>query len=162
MTVFRILKEHLLYTYHLQRVQALLPRDFPNGLESCNWMLEMIRRNRDFLKTIEFTDACSFLREKIFNFHNYHIWAAENLHAIFETNHQEHISLNVWVGVIGDYLIGPHFLPPRLNGGKSPLDPRISILSISLLGAIYSSRCRGLKKPHHRCLQGNNRDSRNI
>lgn len=32
MTVFRILKEHLLYPYHLQRVQVLLPRDFPNRL----------------------------------------------------------------------------------------------------------------------------------
>lgn len=116
MTVFRILKEHLLYPYHLQRVQALLPRDFPNRLEFCNWMLEMIRRNRDFLNTIEFTDECSFSRDKIINFHNYHIWADENPHAIVETNHQEPFSLNVWVGVIGDYLIGPHFLPPRLNG----------------------------------------------
>ncbi|WP_258318249.1 hypothetical protein, partial [Escherichia coli] len=25
-------------------------------------------------------------------------------------------SLNVWLGVIRDYLIEPHFLPPRLNG----------------------------------------------
>lgn len=72
MTVFRILKEHL------KRVQALLPRDFPNRLEFCNWMLEMIRRNRDFLKMIEFTDECSFSRDKIINFHNYHIWADEN------------------------------------------------------------------------------------
>lgn len=116
MTVLRILKEQLLYPYHLQRVQALLPRDFPKRLEFCNWMLEMIRRNRDFLKTIEFTDECSFSRDKIINFHNYHIWTEENPHAIVETHHQEQFSLNVWVGVIGDYLLGPHFLPPRLNG----------------------------------------------
>jgi len=45
MTVFRILKEQLLYPYHLQRVQALLPRDFPKRLEFCNWMLVMIERS---------------------------------------------------------------------------------------------------------------------
>nr|CAH7749734.1 unnamed protein product [Callosobruchus chinensis] len=116
MMVIRILKEQLLYHYHLQQVQALLPGDFQNRLKFCNCMLETTRRNRDFLKTIEFTDECSFSRDKIINFYNYHIKAAENPHAIVETNHLEQFSLNVWVGVIGDCLIGPHFLPPRLNG----------------------------------------------
>ncbi|XP_074037280.1 histone-lysine N-methyltransferase SETMAR-like [Leptinotarsa decemlineata] len=98
MSVFRVLKEQFLYPHHLQRVQTLLPRDFPNRLEFCNLMLEMIRRNCDFLKTIEFIDECSFS------------------HAIVETNNQEQFSLNVWLGVIGDDLIGPHFLSPQLNG----------------------------------------------
>ncbi|EZA46558.1 hypothetical protein X777_00036, partial [Ooceraea biroi] len=31
---------------------------------------------------------------------------------------QYQFSLNVWVGIIGDCLIGPHFLPLRLNGGS--------------------------------------------
>lgn len=50
------------------------------------------------------------------NFHNNHVWVEENPHAITETNYQHQFSVNVWVGIVGDFLIGPHFLPPRLNG----------------------------------------------
>nr|CAH7746559.1 unnamed protein product [Callosobruchus chinensis] len=86
MTVFRILKKQLLYIHHLQRVQALSLRGFPNRLKFCNWMLEMIRRNPDFLKMIEFTEECSFSWDKIINFHNYHIICTDkNPHAIVET-----------------------------------------------------------------------------
>nr|CAH7746560.1 unnamed protein product [Callosobruchus chinensis] len=49
-------------------------------------MLEMIRRNPDFLKMIEFTEECSFSWDKIINFHNYHIICTDkNPHAIVET-----------------------------------------------------------------------------
>lgn len=116
MTVFAILKEQLLYPYHMQRVQALLPRDFPNRLAFSNWMLEMVGQNPEFLEQVLFTDEANFSREAIINFHNNHVWAEENPHAIVEAHHQQQFSLNVWVGIIGDYLIGPHFLPPRLNG----------------------------------------------
>nr|CAI5830943.1 unnamed protein product [Callosobruchus analis] len=54
MTVFLILKEQLSCPYHLEQVQHVqLPRDFPS--QFCNWLLEMFRRDHDFLKTIEFT-----------------------------------------------------------------------------------------------------------
>lgn len=115
-TVFAILKEQLLYPYHIQRVQALLPRDFPNRLAFSIWMLEMIGQNAEFLQHILFTDEANFSRDAIINYHNNHIWAEENPHAIVEAHHQEQFSLNVWVGIIGNHLIGPHFLPPRLNG----------------------------------------------
>lgn len=49
------------------------------------------------------------------NFHNNQTWAEENPHAVIENNYQQQFSLNVWVGIVGDY-IGPYFLPPRLNG----------------------------------------------
>lgn len=115
MTVFAILKEQLLYPYHIQRVQALLPRDFPNRLVLSNWMLQ-IGQNPEFLEQVLFTDEANFSREAIINYHNNHIWAEENPHAIVEAHHQEQFSLNVWLGHIGNQLIGPHFLPPRLNG----------------------------------------------
>uniref|UniRef100_V5GJV9 Transposable element Tc3 transposase n=1 Tax=Anoplophora glabripennis TaxID=217634 RepID=V5GJV9_ANOGL len=50
------------------------------------------------------------------NFHNNHVWADENPNAILEGRHQHQFSLNVWVGIVGDHLIGPFFLPPRLTG----------------------------------------------
>lgn len=116
MTVFAILKEQLLYPYHLQRVQALLPRDFPNRLAFSNWILEKTQQNPGFLQKVLFTDEASFSKVAIINFHNNHIWADENPHALVEAHHQEQFSLNVWIGIIGNHLIGPHFLPPRLNG----------------------------------------------
>ena len=44
------------------------------------------------------------------------MWAEENPHAITETNDQYQFSVNVWAGIIGDRLIGPFFLPERLDG----------------------------------------------
>ncbi|XP_023313209.1 uncharacterized protein LOC111693200 [Anoplophora glabripennis] len=45
---------------------------------------------------VMFTDEASFSRD--------------------EGNHQQQFSVNVWAGIVGDHLIGPHFLPNRLNG----------------------------------------------
>ena len=50
------------------------------------------------------------------NFHNVHVWAAENPHEIRQSHHQEHFSLNVWAGLVGDELIGPFFFPRILDG----------------------------------------------
>lgn len=114
--VWRILHDYLLYPYHIQRVQALLPRDFPLRVNFCQWFLQKVTENPLFDTKILFTDEASFTRNCIRNFHNNHFWAEENPHAIVESHHQVQFSLNVWAGIIGDYLIGPFFLPGRLNG----------------------------------------------
>lgn len=114
--VFRILKEQILYPYHLQRVQALMIRDFLPRVIFCQWLINMIGQAPQFLGNILFTDEASFSRDCIRNFHNNHLWADENPHGFFEGNHQYQFSLNVWLGIIDNHLIGPHFLPQRLNG----------------------------------------------
>ena len=63
-----------------------------------------------------FTDEAGFTRDGIINFPNNHIWADVNPHAIVQSRHQQQFSINVWAGVVGDKLIGPHVLPGRLNG----------------------------------------------
>ncbi|CAH1110323.1 unnamed protein product [Psylliodes chrysocephalus] len=40
----------------------------------------------------------------------------ENPHAITETHFQEQFSVNVWAGIISNHLLGPFFLPGRLDG----------------------------------------------
>lgn len=115
-TVFRILKEQLLYPYHIQRVQALSPRDFLPRLIFCQWMLQMITETPQFLSRIFFTDEANFSRQSIRNFHNNHVWAEENPHEIAESHFQHQFSLNVWLAVIDNFLIGPFFLPIRLSG----------------------------------------------
>lgn len=115
-TVFRVLKYHGLYPYHIQRVQALLPTDFPARVALCRWMQHKIADNPHYLAEVLFTDEASFSRDAISNFHNTHIWADENPHAIVESRHQHQFSVNVWVGIVGEHLLGPFFLPARLTG----------------------------------------------
>lgn len=69
-----------------------------------------------FLSRILWTDESKFNREGITNFHNLHYWAEDNPHVKRQTSFQRKFSVNVWMGVIGNNLIGPHFLPDYLNG----------------------------------------------
>lgn len=41
-TVWQVLREQLLYPYHLQRVQNLSPADFPLRVHFCQWYLQKI------------------------------------------------------------------------------------------------------------------------
>lgn len=114
--VWQILKDQQLYPYHVQRVQALLPRDFPLRVALCRFIQNKLVQNPRFLSQVLFTDEACFSRNSIINFHNNHVWADNNPHAVIENHFQEQFSVNVWIGVIGDFLIGPHFLPGRLTG----------------------------------------------
>lgn len=115
-TVWKILRENLLYPYHIQRVQALNDADYPARVNFCQWLLQQTAQDPHFPCKILMTDECCFTRNGIINFHNTHVWADENPHAIRRHNFQHRFSINVWVGVIGDHLIGPYVLPMRLNG----------------------------------------------
>lgn len=115
-TVWKILKDNMLYPYHIQRVQALLPADFPPRIALCQWILQTLLLIPQFLTQIMFTDEASFSRNAIRNFHNNHVWADENPHEVLEDRFQHQFSLNVWLGIVGEYLIGPVFLPARLTG----------------------------------------------
>nr|CAH7751088.1 unnamed protein product [Callosobruchus chinensis] len=48
-TVWQILRHQQLYPYHVQRVQALIPRDLPLQVDFCNWLRNLISRNPNFL-----------------------------------------------------------------------------------------------------------------
>lgn len=117
MVIWRIIADAGYYPYHLQRVQALYPGDRIPRLNFCRWFLNQPRMgNENFAWSILFTDESEFTRNGINNFHNRHLWDLENPHGIIEARHQRRFSLNVWGGIIGNFLIGPVFLPARLNG----------------------------------------------
>ncbi|VEN37335.1 unnamed protein product, partial [Callosobruchus maculatus] len=40
-TVWQILRDQQLYLYHMQRVQALIPRDLPLRVDFCNWLFKL-------------------------------------------------------------------------------------------------------------------------
>ncbi|KAJ4425962.1 hypothetical protein ANN_27588 [Periplaneta americana] len=115
-TVWRLLKEYQLYPYHLQRVQALSPGDYPARVRFCQWFLQQCGVNPNFPALVLFTDEAQFTRDGITNFHNQHVWVYENPRATVPSHHQVRCSLNMWAGIIGDRLVGPHVLVNRLMG----------------------------------------------
>lgn len=114
-TVLRVLHKDNRKPYHLQPVQNLLPGDENRRMTFCNWLLDSIGENPEFLQTILWTDEATFTRTGIFNHHNCHVWAQENPRETRVRSYQHEFSVNVWLGLINGYVIGPFFLPPRLN-----------------------------------------------
>lgn len=114
--ILRALKRDHRHAYHLQPVQGLRPGDAERRLVFCRWILESIEGNRQFLNNILWTDESCFTRRGVVNFHNQHMWAQENPHAIRPRNFQVEFSVNVWIGLYNHHLFGPFFLPQRVNG----------------------------------------------
>ncbi|KAJ8953752.1 hypothetical protein NQ318_015408 [Aromia moschata] len=116
--VHNVLKEQLLYPpYNLQKVHELIPGDFPRRMQFANWLLDQQRNNVNFISNILFTEEASFTKNGITNLHNAHVWADEKPHATVVSHYQHQFqSINVWAGIIGNFLIGPFILPERLNG----------------------------------------------
>lgn len=115
-TISRIFQEQLLHPFHVQKVHALSHEDFPARVEFSNWVLEQHTNNRDFISSILYSDEAGFTKNGVINSHNLHVWADENPNSTVVARHQfQFQSVNVWAGIIGDHLIGPYVLPPRLN-----------------------------------------------
>ncbi|KAJ4429247.1 hypothetical protein ANN_26250 [Periplaneta americana] len=72
--------------------------------------------NPNFPALVLFTDEAQFTRDAITNFHNQHVWAYENPRATVPSHHQMRFSLNMWAGIIGARLVGPHVIVNRLTG----------------------------------------------
>ena len=113
--LWQILLHQLMYPYHMQRVQGLKNTDFLPRLTFCQ-QIQQRALNLPFLNNILFTDEAGFTRDGICNFHNCHVWVAANPNEVKQARHQQSFSFNVWLGILGDCLIGPHFLSQRLNG----------------------------------------------
>ncbi|XP_022165622.1 uncharacterized protein LOC111030441 [Myzus persicae] len=114
--VLRILHQNHMRPYHRQRVQKLLPHDYPARLIFSQTIISKIAMNPNFLKNILFTDEAVFTKDGIFNQHRSHLWSEENPHAIRIRGSQYKFSINIWCGLVGNTLLGPHELPARLNG----------------------------------------------
>ena len=100
--------------YHYQPVQSLEEGDPARRLEFCRFMLNADAEEEDFLRNILWTDESKFDRDRITNYHNLHYWAPKaegKPNKCKQTASQWRFSLNVWMGVINNKLIGPHFLP---------------------------------------------------
>ncbi len=112
-----MLNENRLHPFYFQRVQALKPADYPFRLNFCKWVMQQCALQLDyFISHVLFTDESTFSCEGIFNAHNSHVWATDNPHATRPRAYQQRFCVNVWAGIVNDFLIGPYLLPTRLNG----------------------------------------------
>ncbi|OXU22720.1 hypothetical protein TSAR_016331 [Trichomalopsis sarcophagae] len=85
----------------------------------CNHLIfQEHERDAEFLNKILWTDEATYVRTGIANPHNEHYWADKNPHLAREAiiSLYRSFSINVWVGIIGNQLIGPFKLPARLDG----------------------------------------------
>jgi hypothetical protein len=55
-----------------------------------------------------FIDEARFGRDGIISIHNQHQWAEKNPHGVIHSSDQQQFSINVWAGIVGDWLVGPH------------------------------------------------------
>lgn len=115
-TVWRLLRRQQLHPFHLQKVHELTPEDYPRRQQFCQWLQERHLNDPMFIRRILFTDEAMFTRAGVINSHNMHQWAVENPGARIVRGYQHQFSINIWCGIVGNYLLGPHVLPPRLNG----------------------------------------------
>ncbi|XP_076392768.1 uncharacterized protein LOC105662516 [Megachile rotundata] len=91
--------------------QELTANDCYQCLQFCNWALSQ----RDyFFNEVMFTDEATFTKNGSVNSRNMHYWSTENPHWFRQMDNQHRGSVNVWMGVLGDKLIGPYFIEGSL------------------------------------------------
>lgn len=117
-SVWRILKKHKYHPFHMQMHQYLYERDFDRRLEFCLWALDRLGEDSDFFKHVLFSDEATFHNNGLVNNHNFHYYDTENRHLFRTIDRQNRWSINVWGGIIDDFVIGPYFFDGCLNGQK--------------------------------------------
>ena len=115
-SVQRILKKNRCHAYHIQLHQALTDIDFHRRTEFCTWASVKIQADPMFFNYVLFSDEATFHNSGSVNRHNFHYYSTENPRIIRQIDNQHQWSLNVWGGIIGDVIIGPHFFNGHLNG----------------------------------------------
>lgn len=134
-SVHSILRDHRLHPYHLTRVQPLYVNDAAHRLNYCQELVNRLNNDPDFVRRILWSDESTFTRDGVFNTHNLHHWSAQNPHATREFGHQQRFSVNVWLGVINNRIVGPIYLPNRLNAAAyiNVLDQVLDDLPLAVL-----------------------------
>lgn len=115
-SILRIFRNYKFHPYHISLHQCLYEDDFVNRLNFCTWMRQVIDRDPLFTYSIMFSDEASFSNTGQVNRHNMHYWSDVNPNWMRTVPYQRRWTLNVWCGIIADYVIGPFFIEARLTG----------------------------------------------
>lgn len=114
-SVRRILKENGYHDYKIILVQELRPGDYERRLNFIAEMSILKEDNINFLYNILWSDECTFNETGSLNRHNMHYWSNINPRWTRHRNFQVRFKVNVWAGILGGRLIGPHFFENNLN-----------------------------------------------
>jgi hypothetical protein len=96
-------------------VQALGPTDYLYREQFACPFVHRSAEKPDFPAIVLFTEEVYFNLEGIYNSHNSNVWAEEKPHAASVHCQQQRFAVNVWAGIVHDFLTGPYLLPSRLS-----------------------------------------------
>lgn len=113
-------------------VHELNEDDPDRRLQFCELFSEQLVTNPNLIYNICFSDECTFMLNGGVNTHNCRYWSDTNSHWYREAHTQYPQKLNVWVGILGDHIVGPLFINDNLNGAsylellENNIDPLIT------------------------------------
>ncbi|ERL95939.1 hypothetical protein D910_00636, partial [Dendroctonus ponderosae] len=84
------------------------------------WVLDKVAENEKFFENVLFSDECTFHNNGLVNRHNFHYYSDTNPCAYRVMKNQNRWSVNVWGGILGQYLIGPYLFEGHLNVSNKP------------------------------------------
>lgn len=115
-SVYRIVKSHKFHPYKIRLLHELNEDDPDRRLQFCEEFCDFLNNNPHRLYNTCFSDECTFMLNGEVNRHNCRYWSESNPHLFEETHTQTPQKLNVWVGILGNHIIGPIFIDGNLNG----------------------------------------------
>ncbi|KAJ8911567.1 hypothetical protein NQ315_007949 [Exocentrus adspersus] len=115
-SISKCLQKNKFHPYHVQLHQELLENDLERRIHFCQWVHSVVAENEDFFKFVLFTDECTFHRSGFVNRHNFHYYDTQNPHIVQVNNHQHNWSINVWGGILHNFVIGPYIFQGSVTG----------------------------------------------
>ncbi|GFX65902.1 uncharacterized protein TNCV_13231 [Trichonephila clavipes] len=106
---------HGAYPYRPVLAQELMPGDLERRIDFCNFVLNTLDENPDFLNEVLWSDECQFSRQGTINTHNRHYLSLKNLHQLRSNCHQVCWSVNVCCRIWKSTLIGPIYFDKPLT-----------------------------------------------
>ena len=101
----------------------------------CEWFLEQIAEDDDFLLNVLFSDEANFYVNGEVKKQNLRYWSPENTHWFSGDKQQGAQRIMVWCGICNRQVIGPFFFSDTVNGEtylkmlENKLTPALSILN---------------------------------
>lgn len=114
-TAWKVLNKNKFHPYKVMLVQELRNEDLNRRIDFCNWILDQHVEDDQFVKHVLFSDECQFYNDGKVNRHNCHYWAQENPHWTMDGHTQQRWKVDVWCGMIGDFVIGPYFIEENVT-----------------------------------------------
>lgn len=114
-SVRRILKASHFRPYKMVHVHTMHDNDPLHRRQFCNWIINQMDNDNDFIKQVIFSDECLFYLDGHAHTQNARYWSRQNPAWIREVNDPGAPRVMVWCGLLGDTVLGPHFFEGNVN-----------------------------------------------